>query len=245
MDKVKDFQKLLRKASRIVFFTGAGISTESGIPDYRTPGRGLWENLDAEEYLNIDAFKSNPAKFYELFSSLFDVFKRAEPNGAHKFMAKMQETSRVLSVITQNIDGLHQKAGSTKVRELHGSLMTSRCMTCDNEMNTSKLFRMVASGVNPPLCPLCKGAMKPDVIFFGEMLPPAVMDKAVKESLEADLFVVAGSSLSVMPAAMLPGYAKSADAKVVIINKMPTPYDTMADIVINSMLGEVFDCLEV
>lgn len=245
MDCIAELKTLLSRSERTVFFSGAGISTESGIPDYRTPGKGLWANLASENYLNIDSFTANPEKFYTFFAPLFDVFRNALPNTAHAFIAKRGAEGRMLSVITQNIDGLHQKAGSDKVHELHGSLMTSRCMRCEEEMATVRVFRIFSKGENPPRCPACGGVMRPNVIFFGEMLPPAVMDNAVKDSMNCDLFIVAGSSLSVMPAAMLPGYAKSAGAKVVIINRMPTPYDSMADLVISGSLGEVFKSAEV
>lgn len=245
MDCIADLRNLLDRSERTVFFSGAGISTESGIPDYRTPQKGLWANLASEDYLNIDSFTANPERFYTFFAPLFDVFRNALPNSAHAFIGKREAEGKILSVITQNIDGLHHKAGSKTVHELHGSLMTSRCMRCDEQMATTRVFRILSKGENPPKCPACGGVMRPDVIFFGEMLPPAVMDNAVKDSMNCDLFIVAGSSLSVMPAAMLPGYAKSSGAKVVIINKMPTPYDGMADLVINRSLGEVFKSVEV
>jgi NAD-dependent deacetylase len=245
MDCIADLRNLLDRSERTVFFSGAGISTESGIPDYRTPQKGLWANLASEDYLNIDSFTANPERFYTFFAPLFDVFRNALPNSAHAFIGKREAEGKTLSVITQNIDGLHHKAGSKTVHELHGSLMTSRCMRCDEQMATTRVFRILSKGENPPKCPACGGVMRPDVIFFGEMLPPAVMDNAVKDSMNCDLFIVAGSSLSVMPAAMLPGYAKSSGAKVVIINKMPTPYDGMADLVINRSLGEVFKSVEV
>ncbi|WP_022851473.1 SIR2 family NAD-dependent protein deacylase [Limisalsivibrio acetivorans] len=244
MDSIAELQTLLDESGRIIFFTGAGISTESGIPDYRSPGTGLWRNLGAGEGLGIDDFNENPAAFYETFTPLYDVFRNAQPNSGHSFMARMQQTGRLKSVITQNIDGLHARAGSVIVRELHGTLETSSCMKCGMSFATKKVFRWVSDGMNPPLCPSCNGVIKPDVVFFGEELPADTIDNAVKDSMECDLFVVAGSSLAVMPAALMPGYAKSAGAAVVIINNMPTPYDTMAQLVIHNPIGEVISELE-
>lgn len=244
MSKINELTKLIKESSRIVFFTGAGISTDSGIPDFRSENGGLWNSADMEDALNIDSFLRYPVKFYNIAIKKFEFFLMAKPNKSHYFITKLQEENKVASIITQNIDGLHQKAGSQGVIELHGSMVSSYCIECGNKMKTRNVFNMVKKGINPPKCLICSNLMKPEVVFFGENLPADKLEEAVEESKNADLFIVMGSSLVVMPAALMPGYAKAAGIPVVILNKMPTLYDSMADIVINEPLSKIINEIE-
>ena len=239
MENLKELASLIESSEKIVFFTGAGISTESGIPDFRSPESGLWNDKNMEDFFGIDNFLNKPEEFYELFMRKFEMFLRAEPNPSHNFITELERKGKVLSVITQNIDGLHQKSGTKNLIELHGNITNAYCLKCNNQIKTKQTFNMIKKGINPPLCPVCNGLIKPDVVFFGENLPAKALDDAVEKSKQGDLFIVMGSSLVVMPAALMPGYAKSAGVKVVILNKMPTPYDSMADIVINEKLGTI------
>jgi NAD-dependent deacetylase len=239
MDRLLELSELIKKSSKIVFFTGAGISTESGIPDFRSANSGLWNDKDMIDFFGLDNFFNKPSDFYSLFIKKFELFLKAQPNTSHYFISKLEEQGKVLSTITQNIDGLHQKSGSNKIIELHGNMNESSCTNCNNRIKTKQVFNMIKKGINPPLCPICKGLIKPDVVFFGENLPAEALENAVERSKDCDLFIVMGSSLVVMPAALMPGYAKTAGADVVILNKMPTSYDSMADIVINDKLGNI------
>ena len=244
MKNLKELANLIKSSEKIVFFTGAGISTESGIPDFRSPESGLWNDKNMEDFFGIDNFLDKPEEFYKLFIRKFEIFLRAEPNSAHKFISELESKGKVLSVITQNIDGLHQKCGTRNIIELHGNITNTYCLKCNNQIRIKQIFNMINKGMNPPLCPICKGLIKPDVVFFGENLPAKALDDAVEKSKQGDLFIVMGSSLVVMPAALMPGYAKSAGIKVVILNKMSTPYDGMADIVINEKLGTIIKKLK-
>lgn len=244
MSDIKKLTDLIEKSNKIVFFTGAGISTDSGIPDFRSPKTGLWNDAELESYLSIDSFLKNPDKFYDFATKKFDMYLMAKPNVSHEFITKLQHDGKVKSIITQNIDGLHQKSGSTDVIELHGSMVSSYCIECGHKMKTRNAFNMAKKGVNPPKCPICSHLIKPEVVFFGENLPANELETAVEESKSADLFIVMGSSLVVMPAALMPGYAKSAGIPVVILNKMSTPYDTMADVVINEPLNDIIKGIE-
>ncbi len=240
MDKqIHTLAKLIRSAKKPVFFTGAGVSTDSGIPDFRSPDKGLWRSTSAQELMFIDNFKRNPEHFYDFALKYFKDLLNAKPNISHYFIAEIQKTVQESYVITQNIDNLHQKAGSHNVIELHGNFANSYCLNCNQEIKTTKVFNMLEKGINPPKCPICEGLIKPDVVFFGEFLPEDALEKAVSVSENADLFIVLGSSLVVNPAALMPGYAKKGGASVVILNRYETPYDSVADIVIHDKLSNI------
>jgi len=243
-DGINELRKLLIEAGKIVFFTGAGISTESGIPDFRSPDTGLWSKYSDLDFISIDGFKRNPDKFYQFALGTFDIIFQAQPNIAHYFIAELEKNGKVSAVITQNIDGLHQKAGSQNVLQLHGDLTHSLCLKCNEKFSTRRMFKIAKDTGKAPVCPQCGGIIKPDVVFFGESLPADTLEKSVEYSKNCDLFIVMGSSLVVMPAALLPGYAKEAGAKVVILNKTPTPYDSLADIVIHDKLSNVVNKLK-
>jgi NAD-dependent deacetylase len=245
MENIKGLAELIKKSDNIVFFTGAGVSTDSGIPDFRSKDTGLWNLKGLGSTLDIYTFTNNPKEFYEFAIKKFDFFLSAQPNISHNFITKLQKVGKVKSIITQNVDGLHQKSGSENVIELHGNMVNSYCVECGHKIKTKQVFNMVKKGVNPPSCPICNNLLRPEVVFFGEDLPASEIERAVKVSKSADLFIVMGSSLVVMPAALMPGYAKSEGIPVVILNKMETPYDSMADIVINDKLSNIISAIEV
>ena len=244
MDGIKLLAELIRDCPENIFFTGAGISTESGIPDYRSPGSGLWTKPEAARAVEIRGFLENPRAFYEVFSgSLYAPFAHAEPNIAHRYIAMLEASGFSDGVITQNIDGLHKRAGSETVYELHGTMSSSSCVVCGKHYETDQVFdRFLLDGACPECG--CGGVIKPDIVFFGETLPEEVLADAFAAAAACRLFIVAGSSLSVMPANLLPRYAKEHGAELVIINKTETPLDYMASTVINKGIGEVFTELD-
>lgn len=240
MSDVQRLAELIENNPDNLFFTGAGISTESGIPDYRSPGSGLWTKPDAVKVIDIRGFLDDPLLFYKVFSGdLYAPFAHAEPNTAHKYISDLEKAGRSLGVVTQNIDGLHKKAGSRTIYELHGTMYTSACISCGAEFMTDAVFdRFMLEGQTPECS--CGGVIKPDIVFFGEALPENALNGAFAACEECSLLIVTGSSLSVMPANMLPRHAKDHGAKLAIINRDETPLDYMADIVINKGIGEVF-----
>lgn len=229
---------MMADSKRFVAFTGAGISAESGIPTYRGDG-GLWDKYDPSKYADISHFYQNPSYYWRFFQEVrYPVIQKARPNKAHEALARLQREGALCAIITQNIDGLHQEAGSGKVLELHGNTRRILCLNCGICYTMAAVFDMLSIRL-PPKCTACGGVLKPDVVFFGESLPAAVVDDAVKETSLCDLFLVVGSSLVVQPAASLPVMAKKNGAKVVIVNKEPTPLDALADLVIHSGASEV------
>lgn len=236
-NNIDTLMKLFRESSNIVVLTGAGISTESGIPDFRTPKRGLWDKY-SERIVEINFFKKNPNMFYSfLLSGLKDTFN-ATPNFSHYFLSKYESRGCIEAIITQNIDGLHQKAGSQNVLELHGNLIYATCLNCGKKYKTQSLIQEYENKETIPTCH-CGGLIKPDVIFFGEMLPQDILAKSFSLADKCDLFIVLGSSLLVTPAALLPYRAKERGAKIAIINFQETPFDIYADIVINDKISKV------
>jgi NAD-dependent deacetylase len=232
--------QMIRDASRIVVFTGAGVSTESGIPDFRSPG-GFWTKFDPEDF-TIDKFLSSPETRRKQWRFLLsgDLLKDACPNAAHKAIAELEALGSLDCVITQNIDNLHQKAGNDpgRVYELHGTMHWVRCLQCGVRCALEEILQKYRTADDPPACERCGGMMKPDVIFFGEALPEETLDEATRHASGCDLLVVVGSSLVVYPAATIPFIAKESGAKLIIINLTPTPADRIADIVINASAGD-------
>ncbi len=234
--QVKLLAQHLKAARRAFVLTGAGVSTESGIPDFRSPGTGLWEKIDPVKELSRDALYANPARFYEVGLSRFLQILAAEPNPAHHVIARLEEAGYIRGVITQNIDGLHLKAGSRNVYEVHGHLRTCSCLACGAEDAFSFLAESVQKGINPPLCRACgKGVLRPSVVLFNDPMPRAFF-AAAEELRDCDFLLVAGSSLQVYPVAYLPGRVE----RLAIINLMPTPYDDRAVVVIRDRAGKVF-----
>ncbi|UCE20048.1 MAG: NAD-dependent deacylase [Gemmatimonadota bacterium] len=227
----------IREAKRMVAFTGAGISEESGIPTYRDTN-GLWTKYDPSKYASIDYFLQDPSYYWHFFREVRYplLFESAQPNPGHLALADLERTGKLRCVITQNIDGLHQEAGSTRVIELHGNTRIIRCLECSKEFTAEKVYEMTETRI-PPLCTDCGGLLKPAVVFFGEQLPQDAVHDAYAEAEACDLFLVVGSSLVVYPAAHIPVRAKECGARLVIINKEPTVMDTLADAVLNAKAG--------
>ncbi len=236
-EKIKKIVDLILGSKYVVVLTGAGISTESGIPDFRTPGKGLWEKLP-EEAFSTWAFKINPKGLYKHGMAMFGELLAAKPNQAHKLLAILEEKGLLKAVITQNIDGLHHKAGSKKVFEIHGHLRTGTCMKCGKKYPMDEIMRKLKEGELPPRCDDCKKVIKPDVVLFGDSLPSEEYGRSLDVAGKCDLMLVLGSSLVVAPASDLPAVALESGAKLVIINKMATGYDGEAEVVIHEPLSK-------
>jgi len=209
--------KALRDASYVLALTGAGISTESGIPAFRG-SQGLWERYDPEEYAHISSFLRNPKKVWGMLKELYGIMKEAQPNPAHEALALLEEHGLLKGVITQNVDGLHQRAGSKRVIEFHGSGETLICLSCGRVFKTDE----VSLEDLPPTCP-CGGLLKPQIVFFGEPIPPQVLDEAFQEADKCDLMLVVGTSAQVYPAAQLPYKVVERGGKIVEVNLEETP----------------------
>ena len=241
VEKIGRVAEMIREARRIVVFTGAGVSTESGIPDFRSPG-GLWSQFDPEDF-TIDKFLSSPETRRKQWRFLLSggLFQDARPNAAHAAIAELEKLGRLECVITQNIDNLHQMAGNdpARVYELHGNIRWIRCLDCGDRTALEEILRTCGAADTPPTCVRCGGIMKPDVIFFGEALPEETLQEATWHANHCDLLLIVGSSLVVYPAAGMPFIAKESGAKLVIVNLTPTPADRIADVVINASAGDV------
>jgi NAD-dependent deacetylase len=236
-DKAKDFVEFVLSASNTVALTGAGISTESGIPDYRSPGTGLWEKMD-QSVVSLEGFFRDPSRYYSFALEMYPIRRSAKPNPAHYMLAELERRKLLNGIITQNVDGLHQEAGSNNVYELHGTLRQAVCLSCSSISIMDEAMERVISGENPPLCRECRGILKPNAIFFGELLPRVPWEKSLELTHQCDLFLVIGSSLQVSPANILPDVALKAGAKLVIINLTPTPYDFDANLLVQHKIGE-------
>lgn len=237
-NKLKLFQEWINDSNRIVFFGGAGVSTESGIPDFRSVD-GLYNQkykFPPEQIISHSFFMSHTEEFYCFYRDKM-VLKNIKPNITHYKLAELEQKGKLTAVVTQNIDGLHQKAGSRKVLELHGSILRNYCMNCGEAYDTGNIIE--SSGI--PAC-RCGGIIKPDVVLYGEGLKEDVINESVKVITEADMLIVAGTSLSVYPAAGLIDYYKG--NRLVLINRSATPYDNEADLLLRESLGDVFKAVE-
>jgi NAD-dependent deacetylase len=229
---------LIRRSRRIVALSGAGISTEAGVPDFRGP-RGMWENAELLEQLSGSGFRRDPAGFYRGSMGLFSTIARAKPTLAHRLLVRLEQIGKLDAVVTQNIDGLHRAAGSSKVYEVHGTFRTGHCTKCGAGFEMAAFYSEIESGrLSVPLCASCAAPIKPDIVLFEELLPVDAWEGAVSAAENCDLMLVLGSSLVVYPAAELPMMAMSAGAAVIIVNLEPTPYDNLATVVLHSRLGE-------
>ncbi len=231
---------LIRRARRGVVLTGAGISTPSGIPDFRSPSSGLWAQHDPLEVASLQAFRHHPDRFFAWVRPLLETILQAEPNAAHRAVASLEHAGHFAGVVTQNIDGLHQKAGSQRVVEVHGSLDTATCTQCYRTYSSADFLPAFLETGEVPRCPHCGGVLKPDVVLFGEQLPWQAWEEAQALARESDLMLIAGSSLAVMPVARLPVEAANHGAAVIIVNQTPTYMDARADVVLQ---GDVADIL--
>ena len=230
--------ELLERRRPCVVLTGAGISTESGIPDFRS-AEGRWARYDPYEVAHIDALRRDPARVWEFYALRLDALARAEPNDGHRALAELEEQGRVRAVITQNVDGLHQRAGSREVVEVHGSLREAECIHCGIRV---PMEDAVVSLPLPP-CPECGEVLKPGVVMFGELLPAEAIERAQALAAEAGLLLVVGSSLEVHPVAALPGDTLAAGGALAIVNRGGTPWDSRADAVLDGGSGETLRAL--
>lgn len=237
-ERIERAAALLRRARHAIALTGAGISTPSGIPDFRTPGEGLWEQVDPIQVASLHAFRRNPQAFYDWVRPLVRLMEEAGPNPAHRAMARWEEMGILKMVLTQNIDSLHQRAGSQNVLELHGHLRSATCLDCYRSLSSEAAMQAVKAG-EVPRCPACNGTVKPDVILFGEQLPSLVLAQAMEHVRAADLVVVAGSSLQVMPVAKIPAVVRAAGGHVILVNREETYADDFAAAVFHGDVAEV------
>lgn len=223
---------LLRSARHAVVFTGAGISTPSGIPDFRSAGSGLWERYDPMEVASLATFRNHPERFYDWLRPLLQGSVAALPNPAHAALAELEAGGILKAVITQNIDNLHQRAGSRNVFEVHGSLRTVTCLYCRETFPSEQFLDQLKENDGMPHCQRCQHVLKPDITLFGEMLPEQTWAEAEAHCAQADVILVAGSSLEVWPAAALPALAVEHGAHLIINNLTPTPLDNRADVLL-------------
>jgi len=234
-EKIKEIARLIMQSNKTMALTGAGISTESGIPDYRSPGTGLWEKQDPAKSASLSALRRDPALFYSTNLNRWTSFNNAQPNTAHYALALLEKKGRLNGVITQNIDSLHVKAGSKDVWEVHGHLRTCRCMDCRASQSFEHLVQSFNNGENPPRCLKCGGVLRPDVVLFEDQMNDDYY-RVTFEISDCQLMLVVGSSLTVYPVAGLPSNAE----QIVIINNTPTPYDDEAAVVVHESAGQVF-----
>ena len=220
--------ELIREAESVVALTGAGISVPSGIPDFRTPGSGLWEGVNPMEVAHIDAWRADPERFWHFYGSRFQTLRDKQPNGAHLTLVELEMRGKLDGVITQNIDRLHRRAGQQTLVEVHGTIDTSSCLDCRAQYVLEDVQqRLGDSVVSVPACD-CGEPLKPDVVLFGEFLPDGALEQAYAMAAGADLLLCVGSSLEVHPIAQLPGVTRQAGGQVAIVTTGPTPWDARA-----------------
>jgi NAD-dependent deacetylase len=224
-----------------VVLTGAGISVPSGIPDFRSPGTGIWENVDPMEVAHIDVWRRDPDRFWHFYGARFASLRAVRPNRAHAAVAELERRGLIRGVITQNIDRLHPAAGSEHVVEVHGSIEWSRCPICGGRVGLDRVVEMMESVPGAPECLTCLSPLKPEVVLFGEMLPEAAMAEAQSLAAGADLMICVGSSLTVYPVAGLPGLTLASGGRLAVVTESETPYDDKADVRLG---GDVVDELE-
>jgi NAD-dependent deacetylase len=239
-------QQLIQRAAqdiinskKTIAFTGAGISVESGIPDFRSAG-GLWEKFNPEEYAHIHAFYDDPAKVWLMLKDMFTLVMTAKPNPAHIGLAELERMGLLSTIITQNVDGLHQAAGNTNVIEFHGSHRTLSCLKCSTTTDGTTLTIEDL----PARCPRCSSLLKPDVVFFGEPIPPKAQSSSFRESMSCNAVLVIGTSAVVYPAASIPIMAKERGAKVIEINMEPTPLTgQISDYLVTGSAGKIIPAI--
>jgi NAD-dependent deacetylase len=236
-----ELAELIRERQPCVVLTGAGISTESGIPDFRSP-TGIWAQYDPMEYATISAFRRDPVKVWEFYALRFEMLTRAEPNAGHFALAELERRGLVRAVVTQNIDGLHQRAGSQDVVEVHGSIRTASCLACGTRVPLEHVVAALVDAPAPP-CPECGEILKPDVVMFGELLPVDAIDRASALAREAGVLLVVGSTLEVYPVAALPDDTLSAGGDLAIVNRGTTPYDRRAAVRVDGGAGDTLHAL--
>lgn len=232
MNTYEKAAEMIKKSRSSVVLTGAGVSTDSGVPDFRSPGSGLWEKIDPMEALSTDVLYNNPKQFYSSGFKIITSMKNAVPNKAHFMIAKLEDLGLVDLLVTQNIDGLHHKAGSRTVYEVHGTTRTCSCISCGEKFDIELIEKRVNRGEIPPRCK-CRGIIRPDVVLFGDMLPDCFYDSIIKVE-RSELLIVIGSSLSVAPVNQLADICK----RLMIINIGETFFDKKSDIIIRENISE-------
>jgi len=242
MDELEKAASMLKEARQVCALTGAGISVESGIPDFRSPD-GLWSRYDPMLYATLESFLHTPERFYEMARELNPTLENAAPNPAHLALVELERLGKCTAVITQNIDYLHQRAGSSTVLEVHGTYSSGHCLRCKRKFDIGEIRELSADNTRVPKCPDCEGVIKPDVIFFGEPLDSEVLSKSALIASTSDLMLVIGCSLEVYPAASLPIYTKRNQGKLIFFNKTQTPHDSLADLVCLGNAGEMLPAL--
>lgn len=236
---VKKAAALLRDSERVVALTGAGISTPSGIPDFRSRDTGLWGNVDPMSVASLLSFRHAPEKFFEWSRPLTHKIITADPNPAHTSLVKLEEAGILVAIVTQNIDNLHYKAGSMVVHEVHGHLREATCINCFHHEQATEHIQRFVDDSTIPTCEKCGGILKPDIVLFGEQLPFKVANDAQEAVSKSDLVLIVGSSLEVTPVALFPLRAVDRGAKLIIINEEPTYLDSRADIVFHNDAAKV------
>lgn len=231
--------RLVADAGSVVALTGAGISVPSGIPDFRTPVTGLWANVDPTTIAHVDVWRRDPVRFWSFYGDRFARLGGIEPNDAHRALVALERRGRLDAVLTQNIDTLHERAGSTDVVELHGSIAGCHCPACGAREPLPTVLRQIAAAEDGvPRCAVCGGVLKPDVVLFGDMLPEAAVARAERLAASCDLLLCIGSSLQVWPVAGLPELTLEAGGRLAIVTASDTPYDDAADVRLG---GDVVD----
>jgi NAD-dependent deacetylase len=234
--------ELVRDARSVVALTGAGISVPSGIPDFRTPRTGLWENVNPMEVAHIDAFREDPVRFWSFYGERFATLGEKQPNGAHRALVELEARGLLDGVVTQNIDMLHRSAGTRELVEVHGSIASCSCPRCGGEIGLTEVrARLAADEEGVPRCAACEGPLKPNVVLFGELLSPVALERARELCEGADVLLCVGSSLEVHPVATLPLLTREAGGAVAILTQGPTPLDGVAEV---RLSGDVVQELE-
>jgi NAD-dependent deacetylase len=229
--------ELIAQSSRVVGFTGAGISTESGIPDFRSPN-GVWAKNRIIEYSEFINSRAGRIETWRQKVTMWPEMRDAQPNAGHRAFVELERQGKLRAMITQNIDGLHQRAGNTNAIELHGTMVEAECLTCGARISRDEAVERVEGGDLAPECDMCGGLLKSATISFGQSMPMLAMKAAVEASQDCDVFLAVGSSLLVYPAASLPEIAKVSGAALIIINRTPTQLDGIADLVVNEEIGK-------
>jgi NAD-dependent deacetylase len=234
--EIRKIAQIISESTRAIAFTGAGISTESGIPDFRSPG-GVWSRYQPVYFQDFLQSEDARRRYWQMKKEGYYEMKLAKPNDGHRALARLESAGKIIAVITQNIDGLHQDAGSRRVLELHGTNRYCLCLECKARFSADQIQKRLEDGVEIPLCDQCGGIVKSATVSFGQPLPADVLAEAFDLSMNADLVLTLGSSLVVEPAASIPLQAKNNGARLVIINNSETPLDGLADVVIHQSIG--------
>lgn len=242
-DPISKALKILENSHNLVCLTGAGISTPSGIPDFRSPGSGAWEKVNPFKVASIQGFGQNPQRFYDWLYPLAQLTMQAKPNVAHIALAQLEEAGLLTAIVTQNIDMLHSKAGSKIIYEVHGHVRQATCIACGTSFNGEEIMAQFLNSKLAPTCSKCGGAIKPDVILFGELLPFDILQQANAAVESCDSLIVAGSSLEVSPINQMPIMAKQHGAKLIFVNLGETHLDSLADVVIQADVVEALPLL--